>query len=114
MPMLQGKRLRPIAVSTASRIAALPDVPTVAESGVPGFDYATWYGLAVPAGTSAEIVTGLNAEVGRIVELPDVKTSLDRQGMVARAGSPDEFAQVIVRTIDQTATLIEAAGLELR
>lgn len=114
MPMLQGKRLRPIAVSTASRIAALPDVPTVAESGVPGFDYATWYGLAAPAGTSSEIVTRLNAEVGQIVALPDVKASLERQGMVARTGSPDEFAQLIARTIDQTEALIKAAGLELR
>lgn len=114
IPMLQGKRLRPIAVSTAARIAALPDVPTIAESGVAGFDYATWYGLAAPAGTSAQILTRLNHEVGAIVTLPDVKIALDRQGMVARPGSPAEFGDVIARTIEQTGTLIEAAGLELR
>jgi len=114
IPMLQGKRLRPIAVSTAERIAALPDVPTIAESGVAGFDYATWYGLAAPAGTSAQILTRLNHEVGAIVTLPDVKIALDRQGMVARPGSPAEFGDVIARTIEQTGTLIEAAGLELR
>ena len=113
VPMLQSGRLRPLAFTTAARVAALPEVPTVAESGVPGFDYSTWYGLAAPAGTPKEIVSRLNSEVGRITKLPDVKTALDRQGMVAQPGTPEAFRDIIGRTIEQTAALIKLAGLML-
>ena len=112
-PMLQSARLRPLAMSTATRIPAMPDVPTIAESGVPGYDYATWYGLAAPAGTPKDIVTRLNAEIARMAKLADVKTALDRQGMVIRTGTPDEFGALIARTIDETARLIKSAGLKL-
>ncbi|MPZ47081.1 MAG: tripartite tricarboxylate transporter substrate binding protein [Betaproteobacteria bacterium] len=113
-PMLQSGRLRPLAFTTAARVAALPEVPTIAEAAIPGFDYFTWYGLAAPAATPKNIVTRLNSEVGRITKLPDVKTALERQGMVAQPGTPEEFAAVIGRTIEQTATLIKAAGAQAR
>jgi tripartite-type tricarboxylate transporter receptor subunit TctC len=113
MPMLTSKRLKPIAVSTATRVTVLPDVPTIAESGVPGFDYSTWYGLAAPVGTPKEVLGRLNAEVRRIVQLADVKVALDRQGMFAQTGTPEQFAQLIDRTIDETAMLVKQAGLKL-
>jgi tripartite-type tricarboxylate transporter receptor subunit TctC len=113
LPMLQGARLRGIAVSTAKRIAAVPEIPTIAESGVPGYDYATWYGIAAPAGIPADVAARLNAEIVRIARLPDVSTALARQGMIAQTGTPEQFANLIARTIEQTATLIRQAGLKL-
>jgi len=111
--LLQSGRLRGIAVSTAKRIPAMVDIPTIAESGVPGYDYATWYGVAAPAGLSKDIVTRLNAEIVKVAQYADVTTALGRQGMIAQTGSPTEFASVVSRTIEQHAALIKQAGLRL-
>jgi len=113
MPMLQGARLRGIAVSTAKRVPAMAEIPTIAESGVPGYDYATWYGFAAPAGTSREIIARLNGEIVKIAQLADVNTALGRQGMIGQTGTPDQFAAVVARTIDQHVQLIKQAGLKL-
>jgi tripartite-type tricarboxylate transporter receptor subunit TctC len=114
LPMLQASRLRAIAVSTSTRVPAIPDIPTIAESGVPGYHYATWYGFAAPQGTSKEIIGRLNATLVKIAQLPDVNTALVRQGMVAQTGSPEHFGALIASTIEQTATLIKAADLKLQ
>ena len=113
MPMLQSGRLRPVAFTTAARVTALPEVPTIAESGMSDFDYFTWFGLAAPAGTPRDIESRLNSEVARIAKLPDVAMALERQGMVAQPGTPDAFRAVIARTIEQTAMLIQRANLKL-
>ena len=114
LPMLQGSRLRGIAVSTATRVSAIPDIPTIAESGVTGYHYATWYGFAAPTGTSKEIIGRLNAALVKIAQLPDVNTALVRQGMIAQTGSPEHFGALIASTIEQTATLIKAADLKMQ
>lgn len=114
LPMLQGSQLRGIAVSTSTRVPAIPDIPTIAESGVSGYHYATWYGFAAPAGTPREIIGRLNAALVRIAQLPDVTTALSRQGMIAQTGSPEHFGTLIGSTIDQTATLIKQADLKLQ
>jgi len=113
LAMLQGGRLRSIAVSTAKRVPAMPDIPTIAESGVPGYDYATWYGVAAPAGIPKEIVARLNAELGKIAQQADVATALGRQGMIAQTGSPGDFAALVSHTIEQHAALIKQVGLKL-
>ena len=112
-PMLTSGRLRPIAFSTAARVAALPDVPTIAESGVPGFDYSTWYGLAAPTGTPKEIIARLNGEVGRFGNATDIRFAFDKQGLVPATGTPDQFAALIHRTIEQTIALGKTVGLRL-
>lgn len=113
LPLLQGSRLRGIAVSTGRRVPAMPDIPTIAESGVPGYDYSTWYGFAAPAGIPRDIVGRLNAEIVRSAQLPDVGTALGRQGMIAQTGTPEQFGALVARTIDQHAALIRQAGLKL-
>ncbi len=113
LPMLNSGRLRPIAFSTAARVAALPDVPTIAESGVPGFEYSTWYGLAAPSGTPKDIVGRLNTEVARSGKAADVRSALDKQGLVPATGTPDKFAALIDRTIEQTIALSRTVGLKL-
>jgi tripartite-type tricarboxylate transporter receptor subunit TctC len=113
LPMLQGGRLRAIAVSTAKRVPAMAEIPTIAESGVPGYDYATWYGFAGPAGLPKDIVARLNGEIVRIAQLPDIGTALGRQGMIGQTGTPEQFAVLVSRTIEQHAALIKQVGLKL-
>lgn len=113
LPLLQSARLRAIAVSTAKRIPAMADIPTIAESGVPDYDYSTWYGLAAPAGIHKDIVVRLNQEIVRIARVPEVGAALARQGMVVQTGTPDQFIALVARTIDQHAALIKQARLRL-
>lgn len=113
LPMLQSGRLRGIAVSTAKRVPAMAEIPTIAESGVPGYDYATWYGIAAPAGAPKDIVARLNAELVKIARLADIATALARQGMIGQTGTPEQFASLVARTIEEHAALIKQAGLKL-
>jgi len=113
LPMLQGGRLRAIAVSSAKRVPALPDIPTIAESGLPGYDYATWFGFAGPGGLAKDLVGRINGELVRIAQLPDVSTALTRQGMIAQTGTPEHFTALVARTIEQHAEIIKQAGLKL-
>src|SRR5207244_929789 len=73
MPQVKAGKLRALGVTTPKRTLALPDVPTIAESGLPGYDVTNWFGVLAPAGTSSEIVARLNSELNRIVRLPEVK-----------------------------------------
>lgn len=111
-PLLETGRLRPLAVSTARRVASLGAVPTLAESGLTGYDYAAWYGMSAPAAVPREIVARLNAALGAIVQLADVREALGRQGMEPRAGTAEAFAALIRREIDRTAKLIRVTGLK--
>ena len=111
---VKAGRLRPIAVTTAKRIASLPDVPTVAESGVPGYEVTTWYGLFAPAGTPAAVVRKIFAETARIVRLPDVKERLDSMGTEETTNtSPEEFAALVKSDIAKYAKVVKAAGLRI-
>src|SRR5262245_54484793 len=87
---IQAGRLRGLAVSSAQRSPFLPDLPTVAEAGVPGYETTAWYGMMVPTGTSAEIIARLNAETAKVLKLSDVKSRLDATGMVPESGTPDQ------------------------
>ena len=85
-------RLRALAVTSAKRSAEMPDVPTIAESGYRGFEANTWYGLLAPAGTPAAVVARLNAEVNRVLAMPDVRQRLASEGGDALGGTPEQFA----------------------
>ena len=112
-PHLQAKRLRPLAVTTPQRARAFPELPTVAEAGVPGFEATTWHGVLVPAGTPATIVGKLNAEINRLLQLPDVRERLGNLGAEIVGGTPKEFAEHIQREIPRWAKVIKAAGIQL-
>lgn len=111
---VKAGRLRPIAVTTLKRIASLPDVPTVAESGLPGYEVTTWYGLFAPAGTPPAVVRKVFAETARIVRLPDVKERLDGMGTEETTNaSPEEFAALVRTDIAKYAIVVKAAGLRI-
>ena len=112
-PHLQAKRLRPLAVTTPQRARAFPELPTVAEAGVPGFEATTWHGVLVPAGTPAAIVGKLNAEINRLLQLPDVRERIGALGGEIVGGTPKEFAEHIRREIPRWAKVIKAAGIQL-
>jgi len=104
-------KLRALAVSTATRMDAAPEIPTVAESGLPGFDVGIWFGVQAPAGTPNQIVRQLAAEIRRILEQPDMRASLAAQGAAPRPEDPATFAARIRADIAKWSQLIKAAGL---
>jgi tripartite-type tricarboxylate transporter receptor subunit TctC len=111
---VKAGRLRPLAVTTVKRIASLPEVPTVAESGVPGYEVTTWYGLFAPAGTPPAVVRKVFTETARIVRLPDVKERLDGMGTEETTNaSPEEFAALVKSDIAKYAKVVKAAGLRI-
>jgi len=92
LPHIQAGKVRALAVTSAQRSAALPNVPTMQEAGVPGFDVSSWQAMYAPAGTPAAIVTRLNSEIETILAQPDVKARLDGLGLVHNAMTPAQFA----------------------
>ena len=95
MPQVKAGKLRVLAVGSARRSPYYPEVPTIAESDLPGFEAGAWQGLAAPAGTPADVVRRLNESLARVMELPDVKERLLGAGLEPVGGSPDDFARFI-------------------
>lgn len=110
-PAKAGK-VRAIAVTGPKRFTELPEVPTIAESGVPGYNVTGWYGFYAPAGTSAEIVRRLHAEARRGLNSPDVTEKLTKTGNVPVVSSPEEFAAFVRAEIAKWAKVIKESGLE--
>jgi tripartite-type tricarboxylate transporter receptor subunit TctC len=102
-----------LAVSTASRSPMFPNVPTVAEAGISGFEYDQWYGLLVSAKTPRPLVNTLNKEVVRILALPDIKERLLTQGATPAPSSPEEFDKFIRSEVDRFAKVLIAAGARI-
>lgn len=111
MPHLKGNRVRALAVSSAKRSSALPDLPTIAEAGVPGYEFTTWYGLLAPAGTPKPIIERLNQAVVKALNAPELRQKLQLAGMDAEPTSPDEFAVLIRSEIDKWRKVIEQANI---
>jgi tripartite-type tricarboxylate transporter receptor subunit TctC len=109
---VQGGKAIALAVSSAKRSPLLPNVPTVAESGVPGFDYTLWVGLWGPAGMPAELVTKINSDVRKALASPDLSERLTRLGTVPMNLSPQEFTQFVRKELDDTAKVMQAAGIK--
>ena len=110
VPYVKAARLRPIAVTTAKRSAVLPETPTVAESGFPGFDDHTWFSFFAPAGTPAAIVNKLNAEITRILQLPDVKPRLDTLSLEFTPNTPADFAVRLRNEVQRYAKMVKDSG----
>jgi tripartite-type tricarboxylate transporter receptor subunit TctC len=112
LPHIRSGRLRALAVSSAQRLPALPDVPTVAESGAPGFEADQWYGIVAPAGTSVARVTQLNAEINRALALPDVQQQLATEGAQPMPDTPQAFGALIAREIPRWAEVVKAGNVK--
>lgn len=112
LPHVKSGRLRALAVSSTQRIAPLPDVPTVAESGFPGWEADQWYGVVAPAGTPAARVAQLNAEINKALTLPEVAQQLAVEGAVPAPGTPQAFGALIAREIPRWAEVVRAANVK--
>ena len=110
---LKAGRVVGLAVSTASRSPVFPDIPTVAEAGIPGFDYDQWYGLLVAAKTPKPLVNALNKEVVRILTLPEMKERMLTQGATPKPTTPAEFDAFIRSEVKRFAAVIIAAGAKI-
>ncbi len=106
-------RLRPLAVGTPKRSPSLPDVPSVAESGYPGFDASLWLGFFAPKGTPAPILKRLQTELTAISQSPEMKEQFERNGAVPITNTPAEFTRLIQTEIDKYTKVIKAAGIKL-
>jgi tripartite-type tricarboxylate transporter receptor subunit TctC len=111
MPQVRAGKVRALAVTAAKRSSALPDLPTVAESGVAGYEAASWYGVLAPAGTPRAIVMKLNSEVAQIAQLPEVRERLAADGADPGGNSPEEFGAYIRRELARWKTVIEQAKI---
>jgi tripartite-type tricarboxylate transporter receptor subunit TctC len=113
MSFLKAGKVRPLAVTSRTRSPLLPDVPTLAESGVQGPDLVTWIGFVAPAGVDKAIVSKLNREIVRILNLPDVKERLSGIGMEVVASTPEQFAQTIKDDAVKFGRIIQSAGIRI-
>jgi tripartite-type tricarboxylate transporter receptor subunit TctC len=110
MPQVKAGKLRALAVTTARRSAAVPDLPTMAEAGVPGFDISTWYGLWAPRGTPREIVERLATDTARILKLPEVRERYAALGAEPVGSGPDEFAAFCRSELAKWARVVKESG----
>ena len=110
---IQAGKLRPIAVTTVKRFPLFPDLPTIAESGFPGFDAQAWNGILVPAATPKPIVARLNAEINAIFKLPDVIEKMRAAGFELVGGTPEDFSALLARENAQWAPVMKRLGLKI-
>jgi tripartite-type tricarboxylate transporter receptor subunit TctC len=111
---IKAGTLRPLAVSSSYRIPTLPDVPTVAESGYPGFDVAAWYGIWAPAKTPAPIIKKMNAELNAIMAMPDVREKFESAGAKMMGGSVEDFIAFNKKEFDRWSNFIRTSGIKLQ
>ena len=111
-PHIRTGRARGLAVSTAKRSTMLPELPTVSEAGLPGFEMVSWFGLFAPAGTPPAIVTRLNAEMTKVLAMPDVKSQLAAQGLEVAPGTPEQLGDYMKREIAKLTRVAKAANVK--
>lgn len=112
VPHVKGRRLKALAVSTASRSPLLPEVPTISESGLKGFEIGTWFGLLAPAGTPNDVINRLNAATRKVVDAPDFRERIAGQGLDARSSTPAEFSAHIKAELAKFARIVREAGIK--
>ena len=113
LPFIKSARLKPLAVSSATRSRALPELPTVAESGLAGFDVTVWFAVLAPAATPREIVNRLNTEIVKAIKTQDMRERLAQQGADPVGNTPEDFAAVIKRDLAKWAKVVKDAGIKL-
>jgi tripartite-type tricarboxylate transporter receptor subunit TctC len=112
LPFIKAGRLRALAVVAPKRLAAIPEVPTAAEAGLPNYEVTTWYGVLAPAGTPKPIIERLNAEIVRVMHAPDLQERFAATGTEPRTSTPEEFADFIRQEMAKWGKVVRAAGLK--
>ena len=113
MPQIKGGKLKALGVTTPKRMTSLPDVPTIAESGLPGFSYTLWGGLFAPAGTPATVIDSLNREVNTLLAQPDIRTRLEADNVAVPKNTPTEFADYVKSESVKFEKLIKDANVKV-
>ncbi len=113
LAQIKAGKLRAIAVTSAQRAPALPNMPTIAESGLPGFEASSWFGMLAPAGTPSAIVARLNADVNQWLQTAEAKEKLLAQGAVAAGGTPEQFAAHIRAETEKWAKVVKVSGAKV-
>ncbi len=111
-PLLEARKLRALAVTSAKRASLMPSLPTINESGLTGYDRSTWFGVVAPTGVPKDIIARLNAVIGKVVNTPEIKTLLNNQGLEPQTNTPEQFAAFIRAQIVQNAKLIKLVGVK--
>ncbi len=111
LPQVRAGRLRALGITSAKRSQAAPEIPTIAESGLPGYDFTSWFGVLAPADTPKEIITKLNTEIVKILNTPELKDRLSKDGADLVAGTSEEFASYLKAETAKWARVIKAAGI---
>jgi putative tricarboxylic transport membrane protein len=112
LPLIKGGRLRALGVTSPKRSAIAPELPAIAEAGVPGFDMTNWYGMLVPGATPRDVINKLQQEVSRILNLPELKERLAADGMTVVGSTPEQFAAFLNRETEKFNRIIQAAGIK--
>ncbi|MBI3068870.1 MAG: tripartite tricarboxylate transporter substrate binding protein, partial [Betaproteobacteria bacterium] len=112
LPHVKAGRLRALAVTTAKRSAAAPDLPTIAEAGLRGYEAANWFGVLAPAATPKQVVAKLNGDIVRVLQMPDVRNRLSSQGADPVGSTPQQFAAYVKAEIARWKTVIKNAGIK--
>jgi tripartite-type tricarboxylate transporter receptor subunit TctC len=113
LPFVKDRRLVPLAVTTTVRSPSLPEVPTVAESTIPGFEWDQWYGLFAPAKTPRAIVNQLSKEMARVLALPDIRERLAIRGSVPKPSTPEQFDRFVRAEVEKVTKAIKAGGITI-
>jgi tripartite-type tricarboxylate transporter receptor subunit TctC len=113
LPLAKAGKLRPLAVTTLQRSAVAPDIPTMAEAGLPGYEIGSWQGVFAPAGTPAPIVRRLNAEIVRILNMPDVRDKLKGLGAETVGNTPEEFGALVKSEVAKWADVVKKSGAQV-
>jgi len=113
LPHVRSGQLQALAVTGARRTASVPDIPTIAEAGLPGYEFNGWTGLAAPAGTPKEVVERLNAEIAKIAATPEARGWFDAGGAEAGIQSPEAFGEFIQAEHTKWGKVIRAAGIRI-
>ena len=111
MPQVRANRLRPLGIAAAKRSPAAPEIPTISEAGVPGFELVSWYGVLAPANTPREIITRLHSEIVKALATPDVRERIESYGTVVVGNTPEEFASQIRGDVAKWAKVARAANI---
>ena len=112
LPQAQGGRLRALAVTSLKRVSTAPDIPTAAESGLPGYEANTWFGLFAPAATPRDIVMKLNADAAAALNVAEVRERMAGQGLFVVANTPEQFAEFLKTEIPRWAKVVKDAGIK--